>query len=235
MPGHEPLLQAVILDFDGVLADTEPLHFRAMVEALATVGASLTREEYFDRYLGVDDVAGFQAIARDRGLPWSEDTHRTLLAEKASRFREITARERVFFPGVADKLRAWSRSVRLAVASGALRHEIAAALELEGLASVLSTIVASGDTPQSKPAPDPYLRALALLDAGREPGRAPVTASRCVAVEDSMWGIDSARGAGLKVVAVSTSYRPEQLTAADLVVNGFDDLSLDLFETVVGR
>ena len=233
MPRSPRVLQAVVLDFDGVLADTEPLHLRAMAEALAVIGVPLTREEYFERYLGVDDVGGFQAIERDRGLSWSDETHRRLLADKARRYREITAHESVLFPGVADRLRDWARSVRLAVASGALRDEIAPVLDREGLADIVAAIVASGETPRGKPAPDPYLRAVELLNAGRRPADGPIEAPRCIAVEDSMWGIESAHAAGLKVVAIATSYPPDQLTAAELVVARFADLSLDLLEAVL--
>ena len=65
-------LQAIVFDFDGVIADSEPLHLKAFQQALAEQGIVLERDEYFDRYLGYDDVGTFAALARDRGLAWSD-------------------------------------------------------------------------------------------------------------------------------------------------------------------
>jgi len=86
-------------------------------------------------------------------------------------------------------------------------------------------IVSAEDTPASKPAPDPYVRAVALL---REQIRGPVLQpSECVAIEDSRWGLESAREAGLHTVAVTNSYEASQLTLADLVIGSLSDLNLD--------
>src|SRR5512138_1396167 len=60
-------LQAIVFDFDGVIADSEPLHLKAFQRALAEEGMTLGEDEYFNRYLGYDDVGVFEAIARDRG------------------------------------------------------------------------------------------------------------------------------------------------------------------------
>ena len=116
--------------------------------------------------------------------------------------------------------------VPLAIASGALRGEIELILDASGLRASFPVIVAAGDAPSGKPAPDLYLAALGLLGAD---------ARRSVAVEDSVWGIESAHAAGMKVVAVATSYPPHRLTSADAVVTVFGDLTLALFDTLARR
>ena len=91
----------------------------------------------------------------------------------------------------------------LAIASGAIRPEIERVLQREGLLVDFQTIVAAGDTPVSKPAPDPYARAVELLSAATGVALAP---GECVAIEDSRWGLESARAAGLRTMAVAHTY-----------------------------
>src|SRR5690606_35212594 len=118
----------------------------------------------------------------------------------------------------------------VAIASGALREEIELILRGGGLDGLVPIIVASGDTPRSKPAPDPYERAVALL---AERTGSPLSPQRIVAIEDSRWGLESARGAGLRTIGVTTSYPAEELRGADLVLPDISHVTLDLLDQVV--
>ncbi len=226
---------AIVFDFDGVLADTEPLHFRTFAETLASRGVELTSRAYYERYLGFDDHAAFWAIERDERRGWSDEEILRLMTEKAAAFRRLATTERVLFAGVAQRLEAFAAEVPLAIASGAFRVEIETVLAGAEVDRLFPVIVAAGETARGKPSPDPYARALALLgetvriSAGGVrggPGGAAIDPSRSVAVEDSTWGIDSARAAGMKVVAITTSYPAERLRDADLVVSAFQELTL---------
>jgi beta-phosphoglucomutase len=230
-------LQAVVFDFDGVLADTEPLHLRIFQDTLGRRGITLTSADYYERYLGFDDGDVFRAVARDRRLRWNEGDISALVRDKSAGFRAEAAGHPVLFPGVAGRVRAWAASVPIAIASGAFRDEIETILGASGLRDLFPVIVGAGETPIGKPAPDPYRAALEQLRQ-RQPGsvggpaaEAPLPA-RSVAVEDSVWGIEAAHRAGMKVVAVTTSYPRERLTAADAVVSSFEDLSLELFDAL---
>src|SRR5512132_541522 len=87
-----PAPQGIVFDFDGVIVNTEPLHLQASRDALALRGIDLSDEEYYERYVGYDDVGMFKQLAIDRGLPWcSDDLHEVLVA-KALRFEELEAR-----------------------------------------------------------------------------------------------------------------------------------------------
>ena len=97
-------------------------------------------------------------------------------------------------------------------------------LDRERLTSHFTTIVSAEDTPVSKPAPDPYLRAVARLSSAVG---APLDASACVAIEDSRWGLESARAAGLKTVGVTSSYSASELAGADLVISGLAALDIE--------
>jgi beta-phosphoglucomutase len=220
-------LQAVIFDFDGVIADSEPLHLRAFQQALAEEGIALDRAEYFTRYLGYDDVGMFAALARDRALAMSDRHITELVARKGKKLQTMLNGGEVLFPGAAGFIRAAAAAVPIAIASGALRHEIVEIIEGAGLEDLFTTIVASGDTPESKPSPAPYLLAFKQLQQASGSNLDP---ERCVAIEDSVWGLESARGAGLRCVGVTTSYAADQLTGAELVVDGLRALTIPALE-----
>jgi HAD superfamily hydrolase (TIGR01509 family) len=218
------VLRAIVFDFDGVIANSEPLHFRAFREVLAGRGIDLKERDYYARYLGYDDAGAFHAIATDRGRTFSGEELLGLTAEKAVRMEALEQDASVLFPGAADTIRRAAAAVPLAIASGALGSEIRRVLDGADLTRYFRAIVAAGDTRASKPAPDPYQRAVALLaEAMHDPA---LPAAGCVAIEDSRWGIASARAAGLRTVAVTTSYGPDELAEADLVIGSVGDLDL---------
>jgi beta-phosphoglucomutase len=222
-PEHAAL-QAIIFDFDGVIANSEPLHLQAFQQALAEEGIELTGREYYARYLGFDDVGMFQALARDRGISMSDRHVTALVTRKGQKLQAMLHAGAVLFPGAADFIRRAADAVPIAIASGALRHEINEIIEAAGLAPLFTVVVAAGDTPESKPSPAPYLLAFERLRqlSGRE-----LAARRCVAIEDSRWGLESARGAGLRCVGVTNSYPAHELGETELVVSGLDALTLD--------
>jgi beta-phosphoglucomutase len=220
-------LQAIIFDFDGVIADSEPLHLRAFQQVLAEEGVALDRDDYFARYLGYDDVGMFAALAKDRGLTTRAGWVAAMVARKGERLQAMLDEGAVLFPGASAFIQAAAAAVPIAIASGALRHEIVAIIEAAGLGDKFATIVASGDAPASKPSPAPYRLAFERLQAAAGVGLDP---RRCVAIEDSVWGLESALGAGLRCVGVTTSYPAEQLVGAELIVDGLQTLTLSALE-----
>lgn len=220
-------LQAIIFDFDGVIADSEPLHFRAFQQALSEDGLELAPKEYYARYLGYDDVGMFQAFGEDRGLAMDAARVKELVARKGLKLQAMMSAGSVLFPGAADFVRAAASAVPIAIASGALRHEIVEIIEAAGVSDLFAAIVASGDTPESKPSPEPYRLAFERL---RETTGTALDPRRCVAIEDSRWGLESARGAGLRCVGVTNSYPADELTGAELVVSGLQALTLEALD-----
>lgn len=219
-------LEAVVFDFDGVVADTEPLHLQVFQVLLADEGISFSADEYYERYLGFDDVGVFEALERDKGLPIRNGRLDALMRRKTEIFQSLARSRSVLFPGAEACLRACAAAVPVGIASGALKEEIRLVLEVAGLDGLVPVIVAAGDTPCSKPAPDPYLRALELL-ASRD---RPLRPGRVVAIEDSRWGLQSARAAGLRTVAVATSYPATELGEADLVLPGISAVTLEMLD-----
>lgn len=217
------MLRAIVFDFDGVIANSEPLHFAAFRDILAEEHITLTERDYYAQYLGYNDVGVFQAIGTDRGVPWTPSAVTVLAARKAARLEVLERDMSLLFPGAADAIRRAAAEVPIAIASGATGAEIRRVLERENLSSCFTAVVAAEDTPASKPAPDPYLRAVALLAPACAGG---LNASESVAIEDSRWGLESARAAGLRTVAVTNSYDAAELEGADLVIPSLEAMDL---------
>ena len=226
-------LAGVIFDFDGVLADSEPRHLRAYQDVLARHGIELGAADYYDRYLGFDDMGVFRTIARDRGWTLTEETLGELVQVKGERFEMLVGQGEALFPGAADCVRRVAVEVPIAIASGGLGPEIEAMLSATGLRHHFAAIVASGDTPRSKPAPDPYLRAVELLRSFT--GATADGRRDCfVAIEDSRWGIESALAAGLRCIGVAQTYPANALRAAHVIVPTIGEVELDTMRDLCG-
>jgi beta-phosphoglucomutase len=209
-------VRAIVFDFDGVLADSEPIHFRVYRELLARSGVTLTKEEYCAKYLGFDDEGAFREMAADNKLLLGDEEIELLIAEKARRFEAIVSGTNVLYPTAVSCVERLAATWPLGIASGALRADIDLMLKGAHIADRFRFIVAAGDTDATKPAPDPYLKAAELHG---------VPPPACVAIEDSHWGLKSAKAAGMRTIAVTHTYPREALGEADCVVDSLDEIT----------
>lgn len=205
------MIRAVVFDFNGLIVNDEHLHYLLFAEQLATQGIKLTESLYNERYLGYDDRGCFSVALADFGRPCTPELLQKLIDEKAIRYLELARHELVFFPGVTESVQRLAARVPLAVCSGALRAEVLLGLELAGIFNCFQGVVAAEDTAACKPDPEGYIKAIALLQ-DRFPG---IDASDITAVEDSIAGIEAAKGAGMMVAAIPNSYPVEKLVAAE--------------------
>jgi HAD superfamily hydrolase (TIGR01509 family) len=218
------MLQAIIFDFDGVVADTEPLHLAMFQRVLEEEGLTLGERDYFEKYVGLDDKGCFQAILAVSGRPTPAGTIRRLVDRKAAIMLEHLKTHLVIFPGVVEFVAMAAAGHRLAIASGALRHEIEYILEAAGIRRAFEHITAAEDVRKGKPDPEAYLHTLQRLNQ-----KAPVGASECLVIEDTIPGIQAAHAAGMRCLAVSNTCPADQLTIADAVtatLKGYDLESL---------
>jgi HAD superfamily hydrolase (TIGR01509 family) len=223
-------LRSIIFDCDGVLMDSESLHFAAFRKVLAGEGETLTEEQYKDRYLALDDRGAFEKYFRDVQKPLTREQLQGLLEKKTSTFQEMVSSEGILpFPAVPEFVMAASQRYPLAIASGARRHELDMILEAAGIRTYFETIVSADDVRNGKPDPESYLKAVDGLNAsGKRP--TPIRPDECAVIEDSREGIRSAHAAGMKCVAVTTSYPSFELSMADLVVPSVGALRLSQVE-----
>jgi HAD superfamily hydrolase (TIGR01509 family) len=216
-------LTAVIFDFDGVIADTEPLHFAGLRQTLAEIGISLTESDYYANYLGYDDRGCFIAALTTNQHPTDPSALTQLMQRKAHVYLELVKDHLVIFPGVREFVRE-AAAYPLAIASGALRHEIEVILEEAGLRKEFLHITSAEDVTRGKPDPQPFLQALNALN--RQCPEQAITAESCLAIEDSIPGIRSAKTAGMKVLAVANTHTIQDLHEAHAVVQSLSQIRL---------
>jgi HAD superfamily hydrolase (TIGR01509 family) len=217
------VLRAVIFDFDGIIADSEPIHFAVFQRVLGELGFFLSREEYYGSYLGYDDKGCFTAFLRERGRTPTPTEIDELVQRKAAAYLDYIRRYPTVFPGVREFVKEAAERYRLAICSGALRHEIEFILEQAGIRKEFMHITSAEDVVHGKPHPEGFLHALAALN--RNGSRPPCTAAHCLVIEDSIPGIRGAHAAGMKVLAVANTHAEAELSEADLVATSLADLS----------
>ncbi len=217
-------LTAMIFDFDGVIADTEPLHFASFRQTLADIGISLTEADYYANYLGYDDRGCFLAALTAHQHPTDPVALAQLIQRKTRAYLESVKSHLVIFPGVREFVREASAAYPLAIASGALRHEIEVILEQAGLRKEFLYITSAEDVTRGKPDPQPFLHALNALNRQRQ--EQAITAESCLVIEDSIPGIRGAKIAGMKVLAVANTHTTQDLHEAHAVAQSFSQIRL---------
>jgi beta-phosphoglucomutase len=227
---------ATFFDYNGVLVDDEAVHCAAMRAAVRPLQVTFTDRDYWERYLGFDDVGAFDAILRDAGLPAEPRVIAELVEAKGKLYLDAARAQLQTFDGADALVTRLARTGPVGVVSGALRHEIELGLALLGVTDSVCCIVAAEDTTLSKPAPEGYEIAKRRL---RELGHA-AAAERALVVEDSMAGVEAARAAGLPCLAVAHTYPAERLLAAgaDLIAESVatvtDQMLQELYTKLYG-
>ncbi len=224
-------VHALILDFDGVVVDSEPIHLACFREVLAGIGLPLATEDYYARYVGFDAHDCFAAVLRNNGRAADEPLIGELVARKTALIQKAYGRSIRAMPGAVELICASSAAgVPTAVCSGGLRKEIEIAARAVGVAHYLLTVVTAEDVKHGKPDPEGYRLALARLRGITGRALAP---EACVVVEDAPAGIQAAKTAGMKVLAVTSSYPADALKQADRIVGSLAGVGLDALGTLV--
>lgn len=232
--------QAIIFDFDGVLVDSEPLHYRAFLRTAKQLGYDVDFDyaTYLKRYVGYDDRDGFRAMLKDTAasannqaavaVDASEQTIDHLCAAKQRVFNAIVAEGVAVVPGVLELLDSLPSGLPIAVASGATREDIEQILGATDLTDRFEVIVSATDVTRSKPDPETYRSAFEQLAARH--AELALSPARCLAIEDTPTGIASARAAGLQTLAIETTTRKSELMTAHRVAEGLKGVT---FATLV--
>jgi HAD superfamily hydrolase (TIGR01509 family) len=223
------MLRVVIFDFNGIIVDDEPIHFELFRRVLAEESIELTEPDYYGRYLGFDDRGAFTAAYRDHRRRLDEPELAQLIERKAVYYQNAIQDNVKIFPGVQTLVATLAQTFSLAVASGALRHEIETILSTAGLLKHFAAIISAEDVQQGKPEPEIFLKALARLNARVDHGP-PIAASDCLVIEDSKEGIRGALRAGMKCLAVTNSHPAQLLKEANAVVQSLEEVDLPFLE-----
>lgn len=217
------MLEAVIFDFDGVLVDSEQLHYQAFNRVLTKFNYQLSCREYYDRFLGLSDEELLRIVDKEKHLSLSSQEFGKLLGEKANLFKEMAATEAGIIEGVPHFLNKLSGDkIPMAICSGALLPEIEMILKGAGLSSYFEVIVSAEQVERGKPDPEGFTLALTLLNKKL---RKSIRPENCVVIEDSHWGLEAAKAAGMRAIAITNTYAAEHLKPADKVIVHLTDLS----------
>lgn len=212
--------RAILFDFDGVLVNSEPLHFFAFSEVLRSEGIPLTEAEYYQELIGFDDRGAFKHIFEKNKKVLDPKTFlRVMTRKKEQMLKQIYSRKYQALPGVELFVRSVWRNYPLAICSGALNEEVEMMLEGVALRDCFSVLVSAEDVTVGKPDPQGYLLTLKMLSEKLKKGLKPAD---CLIIEDAPAVIRSARTVGFPVLAVATSYPPDKLSDANWIVKSLD-------------
>lgn len=209
------MIRAIIFDFNGVIADDETPHLICFQQALAEENLSLTNEEYYGPYLGMDERTCARLLLAKRDGTCDEVQSARIAARKADLFHAYSLRHKPqLFPGIAEFVKTAKVQYRLAIASGGRRRQIDAALSGTPIERDFEVIVAAEDCPVGKPDPAIYRLTSERLNAAHMRSER-IEPAECLVIEDTLAGVRSARAAGMYVLAVATTYPIDKLSEAD--------------------
>ena len=222
------MLRAILFDFDGVILDSEDLHYEAFRRVFEEEGVSITREVYYRSCLGFNDtecirwgLGNTERLREPGGLE-------KLARKKSVYYDGLLENQTRFFPGVCEFIRAAARKYPLAVASMALRREIELTLKKAALLDLFGVIVSGEEVEKTKPDPEAYQKALGRLNVhlSLDPARW-IRASECLVIEDSAAGIGSAKAAGMRVFGLAHTEDATRLQEADRVIPSLEGITLE--------
>ena len=208
------MIKALLLDFNGVIINDEPIQHAAYKEIFAADGIDVTDEMYYSR-LGMDDKTFVASILEEAGKPADIDKVLELTSAKTSHWRDIVSDAMPLFDGVENFVRKSAQELTLGIVSMAKREEIDFVLEKVGIADCFSVVVSADSVTECKPDPQCYRQGFRDLDLARtSQGHLPMVHADCLVIEDSPPGVRAGRAAGLPVLAVTNTVSADQLREA---------------------
>ena len=221
-----PMPEAVLFDFDGILVDSEPMHYRAFTEVLDPLGLGFPWKSYVEIYMGFDDRDAFREAYRAKGIDLDDANLAKLVAAKSRAFQDGLRNGVTAYPGAVSLIESLhAAGGPLALCSGALRSDIAPILAQLGVAHCFDVIVSADDVRRSKPDPESY--ALAFARLSMRYATLLTVPEKSVAVEDTPAGIRSAKEAGLRVLAVTNSCGAGELAEADWIADSLESVRFE--------
>ncbi len=228
------MIKAILMDFNGVIINDEPLQMQAYQEILKGKDIELTEADYYS-CLGMDDKTFIEAAFKRAGRECTADKNKSINDQKTARWREIVDKEMPLFDGVENFVRKMSQSFALGIVSMARREEIEYVLNKVGLLRNFAIIVSAEDVSVCKPDPECYHKGFNQIDAFRtRSGSNPIVHADCLVIEDSPPGIVAGKRAGLKTLGITNTVSAKELrdAGADAVSKNLDDWMPDSMRRV---
>jgi len=211
------MIQAFIFDMDGVIIDSEPLHFEVDMETMRYLGTEITKEE-LERFVGMTNPEMWAVLREERSLP--QTVEEIIEYQLAAKIKALRERSYAPIDGIAELLDGLKRrGIPVGIASSSPRSFIEEVVAKFGIAPHFACVVSGEEVDRGKPAPDVY------LEAARQLGADP---RQCVVLEDSRNGIAAAKAAGMTCIGyVNENSGNQDLSAADRVVRSISEISAE--------
>ncbi len=215
------MISAAIFDLDGVVVDSEPLHYLSEKEMLSKRGVNLRRSD-IKEIVGRTEMEGIQYLKDRFGL---KDSAKQLYEEKQRIYKRMLRKAVKPRPGLFKLLNSLEdEGMTLAIASSAPRENIDIVLKALGIEDKFRAVVSGDDVERGKPSPDIFL--LAAQRIGIKP-------KNCLAIEDAQNGVEAAKRAGMTCIAVPNQFTQDQdFSRADAVVQGLEDIDLNFIRSI---
>lgn len=228
------MIKAILMDFNGVIIDDEPLQMKAYQEILKDEGIELTEENYYAS-MGMDDVTFIESVYARAEKDFTGNRVGAIREAKTAKWRELVEREIPLFAGVENFVRKMSQSFALGIVSMARREEIEFILEATNLRDNFLIVVSAEDVTKCKPDAECYHKGFNLIDAARTArGSNPIVHGDCLVIEDAPQGIMAGKAAGLKTLGITNTVSAQKLreAGADAVSKSLDDWMPDSMRRV---
>lgn len=215
--------RAIVFDMDGVIVDNRDFHFRAWRTFASRHGLEFDEESFKNKLFGRTNKEILRGLF-GHGIPEKEAL--AMAEEKEALYRELYSDRVRPAAGLREFLIKLSNSdVPVAVCTAAPRINLEFVLDQADLRRFFDILIDESMVSKGKPAPDLYLKAAEMLQ---------VEARRCLAFEDSLPGIASARAAGMKVIGLTTTHPPQELAGVELVIPDFRDIEPGMVMALIG-
>lgn len=213
------MIKAVIFDMDGVITDTQHIHNETNAEVLQSYGIPLTPKD-LSKFAGIPNKKTFADLFKKYNI--NADVNKAV-SEKWDLIKERTKTINAI-PGALNLIqKLYDNKFKLAIASSSTADFIEHILTSLNIKNFFTVIVNGNEVEKGKPNPDIFLKAAQKLN---------VKPLNCLVLEDAPAGVKATKNAGMKCIAITTSHKKEQLKQADIIINSFDDLKLDIISTL---
>ena len=217
---HTGCIKAILLDLDGVVIDSEPLHVKSEGRLFSEYGISIDPEDW-PQFKGLTPQAVFHFVRTKYNLRENID----IFLEKKYRYlAEAYERELTLFPDVLPFLQHFQNGFVFALTTSTRRPLTKWVLTKFQLRDIFQVVITADDVARGKPHPEPYAKTIQKLQ---------LTPPECVVIEDSVNGVKSAKAAGAKCIAVTTSFREHKLLEADVLVDRLGEITEDMLHSLI--
>ena len=210
-------MKIIIFDFDGVILDSENSHFIAFNEGLKNLNINISEDEYYSKYISLDDRGVITNVVNDKNISVTNEEIDMIIKNKNDYFESRLIDNSKLFPGVEELIIQLSKNFVLSIGSGANRSEIIKTLKNNNIYDYFEKILSADEVNNPKPNPETYNRVLDNINTD-------FNINEIIVIEDSPGGIEAAKSAGLKCIAITNTFDNKELGKADIIVSNYEDI-----------